>query len=135
MGEIKKQKIRIERELSSSSENIIWNLISTTSGLSKWLADEVTQDGNRLRFTWGETWGHHETKEATILESVKNDHFRFRWDEEEDEGTYIDLRMEKNDLTNVYILYITDFADPGDTEGLKDLWNGELEQLHRVTGV
>lgn len=132
---MKKQKISIERELKSSSQSIIWNLISTAAGLSRWLANEVTQDGDRLSFTWGELWKHHEIKTAVITEVVKNSSFRYKWENEEDEAAYIELRMEKSDLTNEFILVITDYAEPDDVESLKDLWYGDLERLHQNTGL
>ena len=38
---MKKKRLNIERELLSSSSSIIWNLISTPEGLSRWIADDV----------------------------------------------------------------------------------------------
>ena len=130
-----KQEIRIERELKSSSQSIIWGLISTAAGLSRWLANEVIQNDERLSFTWGEVWSHHEIKTAIITDVVKNSHFRYRWENEEDEEAFIELRMEKSDLTNDYILIITDYAEPDEIDSLKDLWEGDLERLHQNTGL
>ena len=52
-------KISIERELRSKSANIIWALMSTPEVLAKWLAEQVTRDGDTLTFTCGNAWRPH----------------------------------------------------------------------------
>ena len=71
-----KQRLCIERELISSSAPIIWDLISTDAGLSRWMADSVTQEGEQLTFVWGELWSHHKVRTATIVEKIKNEYIR-----------------------------------------------------------
>ena len=34
-----------------------------------------------------------------------------------------------------YILMITDFAPDGDTDTLEDIWDANMEMLHRSTGL
>ena len=128
-------KISIERELHSKSANIIWSLMSTPEGLAKWLADDVTRDGDTLTFTWGNTWGHHETRTADVIETKNNKFIRLRWSEEEFSNTYLELRMEKSDITGDYILVITDYAPDGDTDTLRDIWDANMDTLHRSTGL
>ena len=64
---MKKTKIKIEHELKSNSPNIIWKLISTDTGLAKWIADYVFEVDGILTFRWGEEWSHHETRRARIM--------------------------------------------------------------------
>ena len=129
-----KQKINIERELRCKSANIIWPLLSTPEGLAKWIADEVKRNDDTLTFTWGEVWRHHEIRNATIIEEEKGDHIRYAWENDEPEA-YWELRIEKSDITNDYILIITDHALPEDIDSLKDIWESNLEQLHHSTGL
>lgn len=128
-------KISIERELRSKSANIIWSLMSTPEGLAKWLADEVKRDGDTLTFTWGNPWSHHETRTASVIDKKDNEYIRLRWSEEEYRDTYLELRMEKSDITDDYILVITDYAPDGDTATLEDIWDANMEALHRSTGL
>ncbi|MBQ6680876.1 MAG: SRPBCC domain-containing protein [Prevotella sp.] len=132
---MKKQKLAFEYALRSNSENIIWALISTESGLHKWIADMVESDGDSFTFTWGDPDHEHETRRATIEELVKNSHIRLRWDDDEDEEAYWEIRMVKSDLTNDYLLEITDFALAEDVESLRDIWDQNYEELHRNTGL
>lgn len=129
------RKISIEHELSCRSERIIWPLISTPAGLAKWIADEVSADGDVLTFTWGELWSSHEVRRASIVGQTENVYTRFQWENEENPDAYWELRIEKGDITDDFILIITDFADADDTDVLEDIWAANLERLHHSTGL
>jgi len=87
------------------------------------------------RLPWGKSWSHHETKTATIGETVKNSHFRFHWDSEEDRNTFVELRIERGELTNDHILIITDHAEIEDVDFLEGFWEDNLDRLHRTCGL
>ncbi len=128
-------KLSIERELKSKSVNIIWPLLSTPEGMSKWLADKVKLSGDNLTFTWGNPRGHHEIRTAKILEKKDFSHIRIKWNEERFENTFIELRIQKSDITGDYILIITDFSIDGDLQTLRDIWEANLDTLRRSTGI
>ena len=130
-----KKKVYIEHVLNSSSKNLIWSLISTASGLARWMADEVTEKNGELTFRWGETWTHHDIHTAYIIDKVKETSMRFKWDTDDDPDSYVELGMMKSDLTGYYTLTITDFAYEEDVESMEDLWAEDLERLHRSTGL
>lgn len=128
-------KISIERELKSKSANIIWSLMSTPEGLAKWFADDVKFSGDVFTFTWGNDWSHHEVRTAALLEMKDRGYIRLRWSEDEYRDTYLEMRMDKSDITGDYILMITDFAPDGDTDTLEDIWDANMDMLHRSTGL
>lgn len=130
-----KEKVYIEKMLNSKSKNMIWPLISDASGLARWMADDVQDNHGHLTFRWGEEWTHHDIHTATVLESVENEYFRFKWDADGDADTYVELRMDKSDLTGQYMLCITDFAHPEDIDSLRGLWEDDLDRLHHATGL
>lgn len=132
---MKKQRLNLEYALRSSSPNIIWQLLSSAHGLEKWLADTVTRNGETMTFTWGEPWSHHETREAIVTEEVKQQRIRLRWIDDTDEEAFWQMEMEKSDITNDYILIVTDYAEEGDLDSLRDIWDSNLERLHRKTGL
>ncbi|MBO4826307.1 MAG: hypothetical protein J5506_03585 [Prevotella sp.] len=132
---MKKQRINIEYELQSSSPNIIWPLLSSAHGLEKWLADSVTREDDTLTFTWGQVWSHHETRRALITEEIKQQRIRLRWEDESDDEAFWQMEIEKSDITNDYILIITDYAEDNDVDSLYDIWDNNLERLHRTTGL
>ena len=134
-----KQRLELEYVLRSNSENIIWNTIGTASGLQKWIADEVTGEvsgeGAKLTFTWGDIYKHHETRTATILKCVKNKYIRMRWDDELTPEAFLEMRISKSELTNDYVLSVIDYANPEDLDSLRDIWDQNFEELHRNTGL
>lgn len=132
---MKKLKLNIEYELRSRSISIIWGLVSTAEGLSKWLADEVRQDGRTLTFQWGDLRGDHEIRTATITRKVKNRVLQFHWDDEDVADDFVEIAIIHLDLTDSYLLSITDFADAADIESLHDLWDDNMERLHRNSGI
>ena len=132
---MEKQRLYIERELRCKSASIIWPLLSTPEGLSKWIADEVERKGEQLTFTWGEVWSHHEIRNACVVEEEKGKYIRYAWDHDDQAEEYWELRIEKSDITNDFILIITDHALPEDVDSLEDIWESNLEQLHHATGL
>ena len=132
---MKKQLIHTEHELKSNSPSIIWQLIGTPEGLARWIADEVTLDGTTLTLIWGETWRHHEIRKAEITKQVKQSYLRMHWHDDPDPEAYLELRMEYNELTDDYMLLITDFAFEDDLDSIRDLWDDNLERLHQSSGL
>ena len=45
------------------------------------------------------------------------------------------MRIGKSELTHHLNLLITDFAEDDDVEGLKILWESNLDRLHRASGL
>jgi hypothetical protein len=133
---MRKQRIDIEYPLATKSLNIAWDLISTAHGLERWIADHVTEEDGVFTFTWGEPWTEHDTRKAQLIEYVKYDHIKLKWEyDEDDDDCYWEMRIDKSDLTNLLNLLITDFAEDDDVDGLKILWESNLDRLHRASGL
>ncbi len=130
-------KLTIEYPLSTQSPKILWEFISNAHGLQKWLADKVTEEDGTMTFTWGQPWTERDTKQSRVLEIEKYDHIRLLWDYHQ--GTpeaYWEMRIEKSDLTGFLNLLITDFAADEEEEAeLRELWDANLDRLHRVSGL
>ena len=132
---MEKKKIYIEHPLKSKSANIIWQAISTEGGLAKWIADNVQQFDDTFEFMWGAPWAHHETRKAHIINKVKNKYIQLRWDDEEEDDAFLEMRMTKNDLTGDYVLQITDFAYDEDIDWLYSIWDRNFEAMWRTMGI
>jgi len=131
-----KQRIDIEYPLTTKSPNIVWDLISTAHGLERWLADHVSEEDGVFTFTWGEPWTEQDIRKALLIEYVKYDHIRLKWEEdEEDDESYWEMRIGQSELTHHLNLFITDFAEDDDVDGLKILWESNLDRLHRASGL
>ncbi len=131
-----KQRIDIEYPLATKSLNIAWDLISTAHGLERWIADHVTEEDGVFTFTWGEPWTEQDIRKAQLIESVKHDHIKLKWEyDEDDDDSYWEMSIGKSELTNLLNLFITDFAEDDDADGLKILWESNLDRLHRASGL
>ena len=125
-----KRKIHIEYPLNPSSGTIIWNAISTPAGLERWFAEMVTKNDRKFTFQWGKT----ETREAEVINYRTEYFIRFHWLDEENK-TYFELKIQYNELTTDHVLEVTDFAESGEEEDARDLWNSQVDTLKRVFGL
>ena len=130
-----KKKIYLEYELNATSPSAVWPIISEATGLERWMADEVEREDDKLTFTWGTSYMNKDTKTATIVKEKAEKFIRFKWDDDTNPDAYCELRIEVGEITNDCILAITDYADDGDTESLKDIWDENVQMLHQNTGI
>ena len=126
-----KEKIKMEYMLKGGTGNIIWNIISTPSGLETWFADKVTAQEKTYTFRWGKT----ETRQAELVGCRTNNFVRFHWLDDENRKSYFEIRIVYNELTEDLMLAITDWATPDEIEDIKDLWDSDIEKMKRVSGL
>ena len=126
-----KEKIQMEFMLKSGSGNIVWNIISTASGLETWFADKVTLKDKTFIFQWGNS----EIKKATILNYRVNNFIKMKWEDEDDPKAYFELKLIYNELTKEYTLEVVDFAYKDEIEDQQDLWSSQIDNLKRVSGL
>ena len=128
---MEKKKIKMEYMLKGGTENIIWSIISTPSGMETWFTDKVTAKDKVFTFQWGKT----EIRKAEITHCRTNNFIRFHWLDDEDRKNYFELRIVYNELTEDLMLEITDSAELNEIDDLKDLWDSDIEKLKRVSGL
>ena len=125
-------KVKYEMEFEvKSSTSVLFNMISTASGLSEWFADNVNLKDDRFIFIWD---GSEE--EAKLLGRKKGESIKFQWmeDFEEGEKTYFELAIKIDDLTNDVALIVTDFADADELEEAQLLWTNQIAELKMTIG-
>lgn len=122
----KRDKVIFEYPLNATSIQMIWEAISTSSGLASWFADSVMSSGKKYSFSWGK----HEARDAELINSRQNTYVRFHWLDEET-GTYFEIRILRNELTGNYTLSITDFATPEEENDVRSLWDTSIDAIHR----
>ena len=123
----KKNKFEIEFVIQSSPQ-LLYQYISTPSGLSEWFADDVNSRGESFSFIWDGA------EEVAFLLKKKSDEFvKFRWEEGEEEY-YFEMRIIVDEITKDVSLFVTDFADDDDMEEAKMLWESQISDLKQVIG-
>jgi len=123
-----KNKYQIEFPVRSSLR-ILFNQISTPSGLSEWFADNVNIRGKYYTFFWD-----GDEQEAELVSKKNNQWIKFKWVDEPSD-TYFELKIIIDDITQDISLIVTDFAeDEEDEEEAKLLWNKQIEKLRQSIG-
>ncbi|MCH1436874.1 MAG: START-like domain-containing protein [Flavobacteriales bacterium] len=123
-----KNKYQLEFPIRSSLR-ILFNQISTPSGLSEWFADNVNIKGKNYTFFWD-----GDEQDAELVTKKNNQSIKFRW-VDEPADTYFEFVVQVDDITQDISLIVTDFAeDEEDEEEAKLLWNKQIEKLRQSIG-
>lgn len=130
-----KEKFQLEYVFSNISMSVLWNSISTPSGLGEWFADKVDldpDDSNLFIFYWGKT-----SQTARLLNNRVGSYVKFRWDDDMDDPAkpYFELRMSYVELTNDVVLTITDFVEEDEREEATKLWETQVAALKMAAGI
>ena len=125
-----KIKYQLEFEVKSST-SLLFNMMSTASGLSEWFADDVNIKDGFFTFFWDES-----SEEAMLLSQRKGESVKFQWvdDYEDDLKTYFELAIKVDELTNDVALIVTDFAEKDEMEESQLLWTNQINDLKTVIG-
>lgn len=126
------EKIKYEIEFPiTSSPQLLYQYISTSSGLSEWFADNVNSRGEVFTFIWDS-----ESQKAKISTKRSSEKVRFRWLDEDDEETdyYFEFRIQEDELTKDVSLVVVDFAEEDEVEEAKQLWETQIGDLKQVLG-
>lgn len=126
----KKIPFTVERTYKSSP-TILYNFLTTPSGLVQWFADYVDLDPNGEVFTF--EWNGEE-QIAEVLAYEEDEFIKLRWEDEEDDKAYFEYKIKVTDITKETILTVTDFAEKADIDSAKELWRSQLNDLAKALG-
>ena len=112
-----------------ASQKLLYEFISSPSGLAEWFADDVNMAGKVYTFIWDGS-----KQQADVINIVEEKSIRLHWTDRPAD-TYFEFRIEKNELTHELSLIITDFAESDeDKNSLEVLWQGQVQRLMKVIG-
>ena len=126
----KKKEFVIEYDFQSSPQ-LLFQYLSTPSGLSEWFSDDVNYRGEKYTFFWGESEEY-----ARVLSKKINEKIRYQWitEEDDDEDYFFEFKIEMDEITKDVSLIITDFSDEDELEEAKLLWDSLVSDLKQVLG-
>lgn len=127
---MERKKIHLEYLLNATSKSILWSAISTPTGLEGWFADRVLSDDRTVTF-WP---GKAEQRTAEIVAMRAYSFIRFKWVDNANEREYFEIKMTNSELTNDFVLEITDYTDANDADDLRELIESEVDRLRRSCG-
>jgi uncharacterized protein YndB with AHSA1/START domain len=112
-----------------ASEDMVFEFVSTESGLSEWFCDDVNIRDGVFTFNWD-----GQIQQAKLIKEIPPISIRYQWLDKND-GSYFEFKTQKDELTNDISLIITDFAsDKADEESARLLWHSQVDKLLHVLG-
>ena len=122
-------KYNLEFQITSSV-SVLYNRLSTPSGLAVWFADDVIIKDKIYSFFWD---GHKQ--DAKLLNKKDNQFIRFKWVDDEETESYFEFKIQIDDITQDLALIVTDFAeDKDEKQEQTELWSKQIQQLKRAIG-
>ena len=124
-------RIKFEMEFPIKvSQKLLFQYISTPSGLSEWFADNVNSRGEIFIFIWNDS-----EESAELIRKINNEKIQFQWLDDEETDYYFELRIQFDEITKDVSLIVTDFAeDEDEVEESKLLWTNQISDLKKVLG-
>ncbi|MBA3647965.1 MAG: hypothetical protein H0W62_05350 [Chitinophagales bacterium] len=107
---------------------ILYDFLSTPSGLAQWFADEVDVFHNEYTFVWDGI-----PQKAKMIDKRENEMIRFRWQDSPKEE-YFEFKIQTTEITGDTVLMITDFSTPQELKDARQLWESQLQELKMRLG-
>ena len=126
------QKVRYEIEFPvNSSPQLLYQYISTPSGLAEWFADDVNSRGEFFTFIWDDT-----QEKARLASKKSGEKVKFRWvdDKNKDTDYFFELHILEDELTKDVSLLVVDFAEKNEIPEASQLWENQISDLKHVLG-
>jgi uncharacterized protein YndB with AHSA1/START domain len=125
-------KVRYEIEFPiNSSPQLLYQYISTPSGLSEWFADNVNSRGEYFTFIWNDS-----QEKARLASKKTGEKVKFKWvdDNNKDTEYFFELNILVDELTKDVSLMVVDFATQDEIEEASQLWQNQISDLKHVIG-
>jgi uncharacterized protein YndB with AHSA1/START domain len=113
------------------SPSILYNYISSASGLQEWFAHKVV---TKSRTDYVFTFDDGQEVKATLLRSVNNKLTRFHFANSQEEE-YIEMEIIIDELTEDVALKVTEFCNEDERREIEEVWHTQVETLKDVIGA
>tara|TARA_Y100001936_G_C15537772_1_gene390903 strand:- start:143 stop:535 length:393 start_codon:yes stop_codon:yes gene_type:complete len=123
-------RIKFEMEFPIKvSQRLLFQYLSTPSGLSEWFADNVNSRGEKFIFIWDDS-----EEVANLVSKKLPEKIKFQWEDDQDTDYFFELRIQFDEITKDVSLIVTDFAEEDEVEESKMLWTNQVFDLKKVLG-
>ena len=103
-------KVKFEMEFPiHASPQLLYQYLSTPSGLSEWFADNVNSRGELFTFIWDDS-----EEQAKLITKKSGERIKFKWvnnGDESDNSIFFEMRIQVDEITKDVSIMVTDFAE------------------------
>lgn len=118
----------------NASKKIVFNYLSTASGLEEWFADEVKINEDKTYIFNFDSEDHY----ARLASQRSNSHVKFEFydpkNPNESDHSFIEFKLEENELTQTLFLKVIDYSDSYEDDELVAIWEGLIGRLKDIIG-
>ena len=124
-----KSKFVYEFEINASKK-MLYPYLNSASGLSQWFADDVTINEDKVyNFVYED-----EDHPARMTHHRTNSYVKFEFLDEEEDPSYVEFRLEENELTQSVFIKVIEYSDFDDKEEQAEVWENLLLSLKEIVG-
>jgi uncharacterized protein YndB with AHSA1/START domain len=126
-----KYRYSAEFEMKASPK-MLFPYLNSPGGLSEWFADDVNIDDRKnFHFIWD---GVNHTARLSAQRTNKYVKFDFLTDNGDEDASYIEFKVDQNELTQSTFLKVVDYSDMNDAQDLEELWENLVVKLREIVG-
>ena len=118
----------------NASKKIVFHYLSSASGLEEWFADEVKIDQDKNYIFDFDNEEHY----AKLASLRLNSHVKFEFFDPKNpdatDNSYIEFKLEENELTQTLFLKVIDYSDVSDEDESVSIWEGLIGRLKEIIG-
>lgn len=118
----------------NASKKIVFQYLSTASGLEEWFADNVRIDEDKNYIFNFDNEDHY----ARLASLRSNAHVKFEFfdpeNPDERDHSYIEFKLEENELTQSLFLKVIDYSNEYEEDELEAIWEGLIYKLKEIIG-
>lgn len=118
----------------NASKKIVFQYLSTASGLEEWFADNVRIDEDKNYIFNFDNEDHY----ARLASLRSNAHVKFEFfdpeNPDERDHSYIEFKLEENELTQSLFLKVIDYSNEYEEDELEAIWEGLIHKLKEIIG-
>ena len=110
-----------------TTPKLLFTLISTPEGLTRWFATTMQKGEDVFVFQWP---GYDQ--EVKMVQVKENEYVIFKWLDDYHKDLDLEMRIESEPNTSGVTLVINDVAELGDVDISKRLWESQVGKLQRL---
>ena len=121
---------KIEIDLDNASPQSVWNQISTSRGLSEWMAPRVDVSLRSIHVFWDETG---DDRTATVTDLKKGAYIQWNWNDHPD--SYVRMEIIVSELSHLVSLLVNDHDEHLEPTTLQKIWGNHRRKLRLSLGL